>query len=94
MRKIKEFSIIIICSGIIGGFVGIPFSGSLGICDAFTKSAIVGMAIGLVSIMCFMFFYRNVQKNTRRAFFAVAFTIGAGTALGATYLGMTGLLHL
>jgi len=94
MQKFKELIFIIIVSGLIGGVVGIPFSGEMSFRDAFLKSSVVGMAIGSMSMIAFIFFYKNIQKNTFLAFTAIVVTISFGTSIGAYCLGVRNVRYI
>ena len=84
MRTVKDFIIIIIISGILGGLVALPFilldehfnSFSINyIILMLLKSMSVGASIGFTANVIFIFFYKNVRNNTVWAFLSISFVL-------------------
>jgi len=94
--QLKEFIGIVLLSGLIGDLVALPFIlfGRERILFLLAASCGVGMSIAVISVIAFSFLYRNILKNTFRAFFFISFTIALGTFSGAFLLGERSLLNI
>jgi len=94
--QLKEFIGIVLLSGLIGDLVALPFIlfGRERILFLLAASCGVGMSIAVICMFVFSFFYRNIRKNTFRAFFFISFTIALGTFSGAFLLGERSLLNI